>query len=141
MFKQIFIIILMSFSTADVYEQKKILIINNLSKNILFDSPVLKSINVNYPKKIKPNDQGLIEIDIQKDWWLENPLDAMYRQKVFFDDAFITFGLKKRVPNPGLTEPFEPGYDCVVDASGAKNIINVSSFNKSNAFCAAFYLY
>lgn len=141
MFLRIVIFYLISLPHGDIFDQKKILLINNLPEKVTLDSPVLKSTNAQYSKQILPNDQGIVTIEIQKDWWIENPLDAIYKQNIFYSDAYVTLGLKKRVPDPNLIKPFQPGYDCVVETSHAKKIINVSNFNASDNFCAAFYLY
>lgn len=141
MLQRFLIIILISLSSAGVYDQKKVLIINNLSENVTLDSPLLKSVTVNYPKQIKPNDQGVVTIDIQKDWWIENPVDVLFKQKIFYNNAYVTLELKKRRPDPKLIDPFNPGYDCEVDTSNAKNIFNITNFNAGDIFCAAFYLY
>ena len=141
MLQRFLIIILVSFSSAGVLDQKKILIINNLSESITLDSPLLKNVSVDYPKKINSNDQGIITIDVQKDWWIENPVDVTYKQKIFFKDDYITLNLKKRVPDPSLVRPFEPGYDCEVGALSSKKNIKFNDFNSGGVFCAAFYLY
>ena len=141
MFRYITILFLISFSAANVFEQKKILIVNHLPNNVYINAPEKKNITVAYPSIINSKDQGVISVDIQKDWLLDNPLDVKYKQIIKYKDVSIILFLKRKTPSPDFTQPFQPGYDCEIDYSDAESKINVLEFGKRGNYCEGIILY
>ena len=140
MFRLVILFCLFSFCHADVYDQKKILIINNLDGVIVLDPPILKNVRVESPDYINAHDQSVIVLDIDKDWLINNPVDVKYQQKITYKGAQLTLSLVKKTPDPSFSKPFTPGYECHLSVN-KNNDLNIKEFGESVSFCNALYLY
>tara|TARA_X000000950_G_scaffold287248_1_gene398825 strand:- start:1486 stop:1947 length:462 start_codon:yes stop_codon:yes gene_type:complete len=126
----------------EAYDHKYILISNNTDTPITFSEPIHKSVDVHYPNEINPHQQGEIVIDINKEWFIDNPINIKYNQFVFFDQASFELLMTKRTPDPQLLKPFSPGYDCdIINVKTPSNIHVLKLPAARPGYCASLYIY
>ena len=126
---------------AENYDQKKILIINNLDEAIQLELPKCINTTAVYPEEIQAHNLGEVVINIEKDWLMDVPLNVQYDQDIKYNGLSMRLSLTKNKPSPDLLEAFEPGFKCSLSDINVKNYFSIMVLNENKNHCNTFYLY
>ena len=126
---------------ADTYDQKKIIIINNLDVDIQLEPPMQKNTSAYYPAVIQAHNLGEVVVNIEKDWLIDTPISVQFSQKIKYPDGFMILSLSRNEPSPDLLEPFTPGFKCDLKNINMESQLSIMSLGKNSTLCNTFYLY